>query len=591
MNRLGPSTIDLFVANADGSGERKLFSNSDFDYDASFSHDGQWIVFTSEREGHGQSDLYRARVDGANLERLTNHPAVDDQAAFSPDGRQLAFVSSRESGTANIWLMDLSTKNVRNVTGAREIQGTPGKPSGFFRPSWSPDGQWLAFSSDRNTEWTGHEAGAGAGHSQALSVYVMHPDGTGLRRLTDPKMSAGSPSWSADGKRLVFAEIDPARTFLARMGGMAAVSSQIVSIDVATGARLEHTSGPGLKVRPQFLNADRIGYIVKAAPPDSGVIPGITYVGGAKNVAGGMRNAAWSADGSQMVYERTSFAPRRQYQRLYSWDPDYEYQFTDVFPSYSKDGRLVTTDLSATLGNPQTSISSWSADGERRRVFYDPSGAAMMGSWSPDGQRIVFGFGGFFGARSARPARLITMKADGSDARDLTMDLPNAGFPGWSPDGRSVVYRVWGNDGKGGEARGLRLLDLESRAVKVLTTEWDNFPMWSPSGDRILFTRQIATSRDFDVLTMRPDGTDVKQITTTPGADGHATWTADGRSILFMSARTGFKDEAPLYDNSPQPYAQIFIMRPDGSNVRQLTDSRWEDSMPVYVPDQLRTSR
>jgi Tol biopolymer transport system component len=130
----------------------------------------------------------------------------------------------------------------------------------------------------------------------------------------------------------------------------------------------------------------------------------------------------------------------------------------------------------------------------------------------------------------------------------------------------------------------LRLLDLESRAMKVLTTEWDNFPYWSPAGDRILFTRQIATSREFDVFTMRPDGTDVKQVTTSPGADGHATWTADGQSILFMSARTGFKDEAPLYDYSPQPYAQIFIMRADGSNVRQLTDSRWEDSMPVYVP-------
>ncbi len=183
------------------------------------------------------------------------------------------------------------------------------------------------------------------------------------------------------------------------------------------------------------------------------------------------------------------------------------------------------------------------------------------------------------------------MGADGSNVKDLTDALPNAGFPSWSPDGKTVVYRVWGSDGKGGEARGLRLIDLESRAVKVLTTEWDNFPYWSPSGDRILFTRQIATSRDFDVFTMRPDGTDVKQVTTTPGADGHATWTADGRSILFMSARTGFKDEAPLYDNSPQPYAQVFIMRADGSNVRQLTDSRWEDSMPVYVPDQVRTAR
>ena len=45
-----------------------------------------------------------------------------------------------------------------------------------------------------------------------------------------------------------------------------------------------------------------------------------------------------------------------------------------------------------------------------------------------------------------------------------------------------------------------------------------------------------------------------------------------------------------MYDNSPQPYAQIFLMNTDGTGVRQLTDSRSEDSMPVYVPE-VRSSR
>jgi len=93
MNRIGPSEADLFIANADGTDERKLLTAPGFDYNASFSADGKWIVFTSER--NGSPDIYRVRVDGSGLERLTDDPADDDQASFSPDGRRVAFTSKR----------------------------------------------------------------------------------------------------------------------------------------------------------------------------------------------------------------------------------------------------------------------------------------------------------------------------------------------------------------------------------------------------------------------------------------------------------------------------------------------------------------
>ena len=46
----------------------------------------------------------------------------------------------------------------------------------------------------------------------------------------------------------------------------------------------------------------------------------------------------------------------------------------------------------------------------------------------------------------------------------------------------------------------------------------------------------------------------------------------------------GWREEAALYDRTFQPYGQIFMMKADGSDKRQLTDSLWEDSMPRFVP-------
>jgi Tol biopolymer transport system component len=104
-NRIGPSASELFIANGDGTQDRKLSPATGFDYDASFSADGKWIVSTSEREGF--ANIYRVGVDGSGLERLTDNSGFNDQAVLSPDGKLLAFVSTRSSGWANIWILDI----------------------------------------------------------------------------------------------------------------------------------------------------------------------------------------------------------------------------------------------------------------------------------------------------------------------------------------------------------------------------------------------------------------------------------------------------------------------------------------------------
>src|SRR4029450_8040354 len=134
MNRLGPSAMTLYIANGDGSGGGPLFPTSGFDYNASFSPDGRWIVFTSERGGSGQADLYRVHPDGSGLERLTHHPAPHDQGVISPDGRQLAFVSTRGAHTADVWTLDLSTHKLRNLTGGQTLPPAPPHLHGAMRP-------------------------------------------------------------------------------------------------------------------------------------------------------------------------------------------------------------------------------------------------------------------------------------------------------------------------------------------------------------------------------------------------------------------------------------------------------------------------
>src|SRR5271166_5891886 len=101
FSSFGPVNLVVYVADADGSNARPLLQLPDQHYNASFTADGRWILFTSTRGG--SAHIYRVRADGSGLERLTDSPAFNDQAAASPDGRLVAFVSDR-SGQADIWL-------------------------------------------------------------------------------------------------------------------------------------------------------------------------------------------------------------------------------------------------------------------------------------------------------------------------------------------------------------------------------------------------------------------------------------------------------------------------------------------------------
>jgi Tol biopolymer transport system component len=552
FSRLAPHELGLYIANADGTGEHLLLKSPALDYNPAWSADGQWIAFTSER--NGSADLYRAKPDGSALERLTDSPAYDDQAAFSPDGTQIVFVTTRAGGTADLWILDVASKKAHALTSG---------PGGDFRPSWSPDGKWIAFSSDRGS--TLPMAKGRWEHLHIVDIYLIHPDGTGLKRITEHGNFCGSPKWDSASKHVIAyctsaQETWDYRSARPKEGG----NTQLVSIDIATGTSTNVPAGPGVKLAPAFLPSGEVAYVRK----DAGG-PGIFYRDGKPGPTGVVRSASWSSDGKRVAYHKVLSAGAQDRERAWSRNSEFELINTPWLPAFHPSGErfVATRDGSLSLIEVST--------GSARTLWKQDGKSVMAAQYSPKGDEVIFGLGWFFTDRD-KGAQVGVIKADGSGYRELTAGANNNGFPSMSPDGKRFVYRTVGPDGYG-----LRIMNMEDRSVSSLTTDWDNFPLWSPKGDTILFTRKV--DGDFEIFTIRPDGKDLKRLTFSPGNEGHCAWSPDGESILFSSARLGFKDEA-LYTDSPQPYGEVYVMKKDGTNVRQLTDNQWEDAGPAWQP-------
>ena len=568
----GPGQLGLFIANSDGSGEHLLMTTPDLDYDPVWSRAGDWIAFTSERGG--SADLYRVRPDGRDLERLTDSSAYDDQAAFSPDGRQLVFVTTRANGTADLWTLDIASRSAQPLTSG---------DGGDFRPAWSPDGQWIAFSSDR---------GAGLPFSKGrwealhvVDVYVIRPDGTGLKRLSEPGGFCGTPKWSEDSRRVIAYCMSAQETINFRWRASTIDgTTTLKTFDIASGGSSEVAAGPGVKIAPSFLPGNDVGFVRKEQSA-----AGIYYASGRMGPKGPIQSAAWSPDGARVAFHKVLPTTGSVGVKTWSRLPAYELRRAGVQASFNRSGdRFVMADfVQAPKSNNLLVVDA--ATSQSSVLFHDANLSVLGPQWSPSGDAVMFGigrFGAFFNLfhdmflgkpdRVDGGAQVAMINADGTGFREVTTGPNNNSFPSMSPDGKRFVYRTFGPQGDG-----LRIMDLQTKAVTTLTDGYDNFPLWSPRGNLIMFSR--LADNDYEIYSIKPDGTGLKRLTSAPGNDAHQGWSPDGEHIVFASARLGFKDEA-IYTNSPQPYGEIFVMRYDGSDLQQLTDNQWEEGAPAWQP-------
>src|SRR5215475_3172371 len=197
----GLDPYDIYTANPDGSGLKRLTSYGVYTAEGTLSPDGKTIVFTSLKDG--DLDIYTMNVDGSNMKKLTNTPGYDGGPFWSHDGKQIVYRAWHPTDTAltnyesllkqrlvrpnrmELWIMNADGTNQHQIT---NLGGAN------FAPFFTNDDKKIIFSSNYKNP-----------RSRNFELYLINPDGTGLEQVTSDPEFDGFPMFSPDGKKLVWA--------------------------------------------------------------------------------------------------------------------------------------------------------------------------------------------------------------------------------------------------------------------------------------------------------------------------------------------------------------------------------------------------
>jgi TolB protein len=185
-----------------------------------------------------------------------------------------------------------------------------------------------------------------------------------------------------------------------------------------------------------------------------------------------------------------------------------------ISPSFSPDGKKIIF-ANRTAEGP-TSLWTMDSDGKNPDILYSGPGAIVAVDWAPDGKAIAFAMA----MEQPEVYEIFLMNADGSNIRQLTRGLPGIGGSiDWSPDSKKLLIYA----GIPGD-KNIFLVDVVAETAAQLTNGGNNgAATFSPDGQWIAFN-SLRNNDQADIFIIRPDGTDLRQVTTDPEPDWQPQW-------------------------------------------------------------------
>jgi TolB protein len=266
--------------------------------------------------------------------------------------------------------------------------------------------------------------------------------------------------------------------------------------------------------------------------------------------------AAWTADGSRIVF--TSDRDANYDIEVAGADGTGRHGLAataaDAWdPSWSPDGRRV-----AYTGD--WNIRTVPAGGGRSRMLIGGRAYLWSPAYSPRGGLIAF-------AGDDGNDEIYVARADGSRVRRLTRN-PTADYtPTWSPDARRIAF-IRELSGVGA----VWVMSAAGRGQHRIAGGPAYDPAWSPNGRLIAFSKESGEGDEARIYVVEPSGRGLRPVTGATGTyDDGPAWSPDGHWIAF--ARRDVDGSSALY-----------VMRPDGTELKRVVDSRFQPYLPAWQP-------